>query len=132
VDVAGAVRRPGVYRLATGTRVHEAITAAGGTTRDADASSLNRAAAVVDGEQILVPARTAAPAPSGSAPGAKVSINTADVAALDQLPGIGPVTAQRIVDDRTRNGPFASVDDLDRVSGIGRATLEQLAGVATT
>lgn len=151
VDVSGQVRRPGVYELGAGSRVHEAIAAAGGLRRGADVSGINRAAPVVDGQQVLVPARpeegpgctaaanaaSAATTPSGSAAGAatdagSVSINAGDAAALDALPGIGPVTAARIVDDRTANGPFASVDDLDRVPGIGAATIEELRGSATT
>jgi competence protein ComEA len=140
VDVAGRVRRPGVYRLASGARVHEAIAAAGGPRADADLGALNRAAPVVDGQQVLVPQRGAAPS-GGSAPGAttgsagggaKVSLNSADAAALDQLPGIGPVTAQHIVDEREKSGPYASLDDLDRVSGVGPATIEALRDVVTT
>jgi competence protein ComEA len=134
VDVAGWVRRPGVYRLATGARVHEAIAAAGGAKPGADLAALNRAAPLVDGQQVLV-ARAGAE-PDGGAGGADgsmaVSINRADAAALDELPGIGPVTAARIVSEREASGPFASVDDLDRVPGVGPGTIEALRDVATT
>ncbi|MCW2926612.1 MAG: hypothetical protein JWM86_580 [Thermoleophilia bacterium] len=133
VDVAGFVRRPGVYRLAPGGRVHEAIAAAGGAKPGADLASINRAATVVDGQQVIVagPASQTRGGEDASGGGSTtVSINTADVAALDGLPGIGPVTAERIVAERTSGGPFASVDDLDRVSGIGPATIEALREVA--
>lgn len=135
VDVAGLVRRPGVYRLPAGARVHEAIAASGGTRRGAQLGVLNRAATLVDGQQVLVqagePIGTAA-ASGSSAATRTVSINTSDVAALDSLPGIGPVTAERIVAERTASGPFANIDDLDRVPGIGPATVEALRDVATT
>jgi competence protein ComEA len=114
--------------------VHEAIRAAGGVRRGANLGALNRAAVLVDGQQVLVP--DAAPAAAGSEASsggsATVSINSADVDALDALPGIGPVTAQHIVDEREAAGPFARVDDLDRVSGIGPATIEALRDVVTT
>lgn len=137
VDVAGLVRRPGVYRLAAGARVHEAIAAAGGARAGADLTALNRAAPLVDGQQVLVSARaasggTGAAAGAATSAAAAVSINAADVAALDALPGIGPVTAQRIVTEREAGGPFAAIDDLDRVPGIGPATIEALRDAATT
>jgi len=141
VDVAGFVRVPGVYRLPATARVHEAIAAAGGVRRGASLTGLNRAAPLTDGQQIVVPSTTpdthgaagpAGAASSGGGAGGKVSINAADAAALDALPGIGPVTAQRIVDDREANGPFGSVDELDRVSGIGPTMVESLREVATT
>ncbi|MCW2956316.1 MAG: competence protein ComEA helix-hairpin-helix repeat protein, partial [Thermoleophilia bacterium] len=135
---AGHVRRPGVYRLALGARVHRAIEAAGGARPGADLASINRAATVTDGQQVLVarmaPAGEAA-APAGtSAAGAtatKVSLSRASPHELDALPGIGPVTAERIVAERTANGPFADVDDLDRVPGIGPATVDQLRDLVT-
>lgn len=137
VDVAGHVRRPGVYRLETGARAHEAIAAAGGARSGADLASINRAAPLVDGQQLLVPV-AAAPGASASggagggvsSSGSTVSINAADAAELDALPGIGEVTAEHIVADRTANGPFATLDDLDRVPGIGPATIEALREVA--
>ncbi len=135
VDVAGAVRRPGVYRMHAGARVHEAIEAAGGARSGAELSALNRAAPLVDGQQVLVGSRASsgfAATATAATPGAAVSINAADVQQLQELPGIGPVTAQKIVDERESGGPFASVDDLDRVPGIGPATIESLREAATT
>lgn len=137
VDVAGAVHRPGVYRMQPGARVHEAIEAAGGATARADLSTLNRAAMLADGQQVVVTRAGDAPAggpgstPGASSAGAAVSINVADVAALDTLPGIGPVTAERIVAERESGGPFRDVDDLDRVPGIGPTTIESLRDVVT-
>lgn len=134
VDVAGSVRRPGVYRLAAGARVHEAIAAAGGARRGAQLGALNRAALLVDGQQVIVlGADNGNGAPGGAvADAATISINNADASALDALPGIGPVTAERIVAERTSGGPFASIDELDRVPGVGPATVEALRDVATT
>lgn len=130
VDVAGAVRRPGVYELPDGARVSDAIERAGGAIRGARLTGVNRAAPVVDGQQILVPVATPAlgvpVANANSHAGGPVSINGASVDDLDALDGVGPVTAQKIVDDRTANGPFRSVDDLDRVPGIGPTTVEAL------
>ena len=140
VDVAGAVRRPGVYRMSPGARVHEAIEAAGGARRGAALGALNRAAVLVDGQQVLV--GTTAPSAGGAATptagtravaaGAKVNLNSADAVALDALPGIGQVTAGHIIASREEAGPFASLDDLDRVPGIGPTTIESLRSVATT
>ena len=133
VHVVGAVRRPGVYQLADGARARDAVTAAGGATRRAALDGLNLAARVADGEQVVVPVRgrgapVAAPAP-GKPP--VVRLNDADAAALDALPGVGPATAQRIVAWREAHGPFATVDGLLDVPGIGEAKLaamrEQLA-----
>ena len=127
VDVAGLVRAPGVYRLQAGARVHEAIEAAGGARPGADVSTINRAAPVIDGQQVLVGAQVASGAggaATAASSGEQVSINTAAEGALEALPGIGPVTAARIVAERELGGPFASIDDLDRVNGIGPATIE--------
>jgi competence protein ComEA len=136
VDVAGAVRRPGLYRLAHGARVADAVARAGGATDKAALDGVNLAAPLADGEQVVVPARvsgTAAPgaaAASGPATAAgPVSLSTATAEQLDALPGIGPVTAQKIVDFRTQHGVFHSVDELDAVSGIGPAKLDQLRGL---
>lgn len=137
VHVVGAVRRTGLYRLPEGARVADAVARAGGTTRRADLTALNLAAPLADGQQVLVPAR--APAASGgtgtSAPPAaatrRVSLGAATAADLDALPGIGPVTAQKIVDWRATHGPFRSVDDLDAVPGIGPARVEQLRELVT-
>lgn len=127
VDIDGAVKNPGVYRLDPESRVGDAIDAAGGVLEGADVSSINRASRIVDGQKVFIPLGSdAALAPgSGAAPVAVdspaglVSINTADAAALDGLDGIGPATAAAIVEDRDANGPFTSLEDLMRVSGIG-------------
>jgi competence protein ComEA len=137
VDVAGAVRRPGVYRLPSGARIAEAIARAGGMNRHAAIASVNLAAPLADGEQVLVPSlgpggAGAPSATSGSGPtSSPVDLNSATVEQLDALPGIGPVTAQKIVDYRTEHGPFASVDDLDAIPGIGPARIENLRGLVT-
>ena len=132
VDVAGAVRRPGLYRLPQGSRVADAVAKAGGITSKADRLAVNLAALLVDGEQVLIPESppvgggAGGVAPDTSAGGELVHLNSADAAALDALPGVGPATAQRIVDWRTANGGFRTVDDLLEVPGIGPAKLEQL------
>jgi competence protein ComEA len=135
VSVVGLVARPGLVTLPTGARVADAVEAAGGLLPDADPTSVNLAAVVSDGEQLAVGAPAsggAAGAPAGSAatgasPGGLVDLNSAGVAELDALPGIGPVLAQRIVDHRSREGPFRSVDQLDDVPGIGPAIFAELA-----
>ncbi|MEV5336693.1 ComEA family DNA-binding protein [Streptomyces werraensis] len=128
VDVSGKVRHPGVHRLPAGSRVEDALKAAGGVRPGTRTGGLNRARFLVDGEQLVVggpaPAGAAAPAaPAGTGaaagPAALVSLNTATVDQLDTLPGVGPVLAQHIVDYRTRNGGFRSVDELREVNGIG-------------
>lgn len=132
VDVAGAVVNPGVYELTDGARVSDAIEAAGGLSEDADVSILNRASKVSDGMKITVPTqgerassagdgdtRTAASSQSAAQASGLVNINTATADELQALSGVGPSTAQAIVDDREKNGLFASAEDLMRVSGIG-------------
>ena len=145
VHVVGAVSRPGLYRLREGSRVADAVARAGGATRKADLGGINLAAPLVDGAQVLVPARlpVATPgSPSSSAgdsftseatPGAgrKLSLATATAAQLDELPGVGPVTAQKILDFRAEHGFIRSVDDLDAVPGIGPARIEQLRELVT-
>jgi competence protein ComEA len=134
VDVVGAVRRPGLYRLRDGSRVADALARAGGVTRKAELQLVNRAALVADGEQIVVPGRGAAVAASaggGSSAGAAsgpVHLNSATIEQLDALSGVGPVTAQKIIDYREQHGGFRSVDELDAVPGIGPARLEELRG----
>ena len=146
VHVVGAVQQPGVYHLAAGSRGDDAVRLAGGATSQADLQRVNLAAVLVDGQQLWIPRigeripqntlpntlpnnlSNAVPpnaVPSNGVP-ALVDINQATTADLDRLPGIGPSTAQAIVDHRTRNGPFASVDDLLRVRGIGPAKLAEL------
>jgi competence protein ComEA len=134
VHIVGAVRRPGLFRLRDGARVADALTRAGGPTRKADLSAVNLAAPLADGQQVVVPRRSppgVAPVTGTPAAGAKVSLASATVEQLDELPGIGPVTAQKIVDWRAAHGPFRSVDDLDDVPGIGPARIEQLRDLVT-
>ena len=140
VDVAGKVRRPGIVRLPAGSRVVDAVKAAGGPRRGASLSGLNLARVLVDGEQVVVgvpaPAGVAAgaastPGSGAGPPGALVNINTATQDQLETLPGIGPVTAQAILQWRTDNGAFSAVDELLEVSGIGEATLADLAPFVT-
>lgn len=136
VDVAGKVRRPGIAVLPAGSRVVDALDAAGGARRGVDLTSLNLARPVIDGEQILVgvaPAAGVAGTVDGPVPGgeALVNLNTADQAALDTLPGVGPVTADAILAWRDANGAFTSVEELLEVDGIGEATLADLAPLVT-
>jgi competence protein ComEA len=132
VDVAGAVRKPGVYRMAAGARVEDALKRAGGATPHADLSQINRAAKLEDGRQILVPRRAsqAAPAsasaPAAATPAQPVNLNTATLEQLDTLDGVGPTTAQKIIDFRTAHGGFGSVDELDQIPGIGEKKLAAL------
>jgi competence protein ComEA len=129
VDVAGAVRRPGLYRLSQGSRIADAVARAGGATTGAALDGVNLAAPLADGEQVVVPARGAslAAGPAGASPtSGPVSLSTATEEQLDALPGVGPVTAQKILDYRTKHGAFHSVDELDAVPGIGPARLDQL------
>ena len=130
VHVAGAVRRPGLYRLAEGNRVADAVARAGGATAPADTAAINLAAPLADGMQVLVPRRLPGGAGSGAA-GGRVSLSSATAADLDELPGIGPVTAQKILDYRAEHGGFRSVDDLDAIPGIGPARIEQLRDVVS-
>ena len=151
VHVTGAVIRPGVVTLGEGSRVNDAISAAGGVSPDADTQQLNLARVLTDGEQIRVPrigevlpdpapqpggvatpgAGTAPGKPSDGSASGTVNINTASASDLEKLPGIGPALAQRIVEYRDSHGPFASVDALTDVPGIGKAKLEALREQAT-
>jgi competence protein ComEA len=130
VHVVGAVHRPGLYRLRDGSRIADAVRRAGGATKRADLSLVNLAAPVADGVQVVVPrhmpAGAAATAGSAQAPAGPVHLNTATLEQLDELPGVGPATAQKILDFREEHGAFTSVDELDAVPGIGPARLEQL------
>ena len=129
VDVVGAVRRPGLYRLEQGSRIADAVARAGGATPKAELSQVNLAAPLADGEQVVVPKRGAAgaalPGAAGS-PSAPIQLSTATLEQLDTLPGVGPSTAQKILDYRTKHGAFSSVEELDAVPGIGPKRLDQL------
>ncbi|MBM9461919.1 ComEA family DNA-binding protein [Aeromicrobium sp. YIM 150415] len=130
IHVTGEVQTPGIVIVAPGSRVHEAIEAAGGVAGAPDLSTLNLAREIQDGEQIVVggpPAESSnGDAGGGAAPGGRININTADSSTLEELPGVGPVTAQAIIDRRTDHGPFRAVEDLLDVKGIGEATLAEL------
>jgi competence protein ComEA len=131
VDVVGAVRRPGLYHLAQGARIADAVERAGGATSRADLALVNLAAPLADGEQVVVPRRGSggsspgSAAPAGAA-GGPVHLSSATLEQLDALPGVGPVTAQKILDYRAKHGAFGSVDELDAIPGIGPARLDQL------
>lgn len=137
VYVCGAVRKPDVYLLAPDSIVKDAITAAGGATGDADLDRINLASPVADGQQVYVPGvgeeelpvTLPANLPEG---GGTVNINTAGASALESLPGIGPVLAQRIVDYREKHGPFTRIEEIRDVPGIGQATFEYLRDLITT
>jgi competence protein ComEA len=130
VHVVGAVRVPGLYRLARGKRVADAVERAGGATGKADLALINLAAPVADGQQVVVPARappgTAAGEGGGGEEAGPVHLNTATLEQLDELPGVGPVTAQKILDYREKHGAFSSLRELDAIPGIGPARLAQL------
>lgn len=142
VHVSGAVEAPGVAQLPPGSRVHDALEAVGGASDDADLSAVNLARPVEDGEQIHVPEPGEEPPvtgaggpgaaePPASTTGAAIDLNTAGASELEELPGVGPSIAQRIIDHREKNGPFTAVDGLLEVSGIGPATLEKIRDRAT-
>jgi competence protein ComEA len=131
VDVAGAVRQPGVYRLPAGSRVTDAVDRAGGGTGAALLEQINLAARLADGQQIVVPERVQASDPTAAAAGtgsqnAPISLGNATVEQLDTIEGIGPVTAQDIIGFRDQHGGLSSIEQLDQISGIGPATMEAL------
>jgi competence protein ComEA len=132
VHVVGAVRTPGLYKLRRSSRVADAVAKAGGATTKADLTLLNLAAPLSDGQQVVVPERAPPVSSAAGTQGAPadaagpVHLNSATAEQLDALPGVGPVTAQKIVDYRQSHGAFSSVDDLDEIPGIGPARLEQL------
>jgi len=137
VYVSGAVHRPDVYILAPDSIVKDALLAAGGATDEADLDRINLALPVADGQHIYVPrlGEENPPVPSPSVPSpsdGRININTADSAALEALPGIGPVIAQRIIDYRLANGPFTQIEEIMDVSGIGSVTFEKIKDLITT
>jgi competence protein ComEA len=128
VDVTGAVRRPGVYRMPAGSRVEAAVNRAGGAVPRAELEAVNLAARLADGQQVVIPERVAGAA-SGAVAAAEdgpISLGTATVEQLEEIDGIGPVTAGDIVEFRDEHGGFSSVEQLDQVPGIGPATMEAL------
>ncbi len=146
VDVRGAVAKPGLYTLAVGSRVQDALTQAGDVVANAETRNLNLARKLNDGEQIYVPLigeASATPPPAAPGKGAppvsaatktplgKINLNTATLEELDQLPGIGPAIAQRIIDYRNQNGAFKKIDDLKNVRGIGDALFDQIKELVT-
>lgn len=140
VHVTGAVAKPGVYTLPLESRLQDALEAAGGLTAGADTTSLNLAARLQDGERVYIPltsqdqlsnASGASSEQNGEAGTLLLDLNTATQAELESLPGIGPVTAQNIIADHEANGPFETIQDLERVTGIGPATFERLAPLIT-
>ncbi|MEJ2211532.1 MAG: ComEA family DNA-binding protein [Anaerolineae bacterium] len=141
VYVSGAVRQPDVYTLPPGSIVKDALLAAGGATVDADLDRINLALTVAEGQHVYVPHQGETEPPvqppvqqpaAPSTAGGRVNINTADAAALEELPGIGPSLAQRILDFRQTHGPFAQIEDIQEVSGIGPATFAKIQDLITT
>ncbi|HXE98981.1 MAG TPA: ComEA family DNA-binding protein [Solirubrobacterales bacterium] len=131
VHVAGAVREPDVYRLPAGSRVNDAVERAGGPTAQAELEGLNLAARLTDGQQVVMPAKVAGGgaatgSSAASTPSGPISLGTASVEELDTIEGIGPVTAQKIIDFRAQEGGVSSVDQLDQIDGIGPATMDAL------
>lgn len=141
VDVEGAVKNPGLYTMKQGDRVDDAIKAAGGTTDNADLSKLDKglASKLTDGERILVPLKgesalgttTTSSSSSSSQQQGKININTASLSDLDKLPGVGPATAQKIIDYRTQKGTFGSIEEIKEVNGIGEAKYNKLKDLIT-
>jgi competence protein ComEA len=133
VDVAGEVGDPGVYRLPAGSRVTDAVQRAGGATAKGDLEQINLAARLADGQQVVIPGRVQAPAgvaagssnPASVDPG-PISVGTATLEELDTIDGIGPVTAQSILDYRNQHGGVSAIDQLDEIDGIGPATMDSL------
>jgi competence protein ComEA len=132
VDVTGEVTDPGVYRMPAGSRVNDAVARAGGATAEASVEAINLAARLSDGQQVVVPGSAPAAASTATATGSSaastgpISIGSATVADLDTIDGIGPVTAQKIIEYRDQHGGVSSVDQLSQISGIGPATMESL------
>lgn len=126
VHVAGAVREPGVYRLPAGSRVTQAIERAGGPRPGAAPDGINLAARLADGQQVVVPARSPGATSGAAAEDGPISLGSADAAALEEIDGIGPITAAKILEFRDENGGIGAIEELDEVPGIGPATIESL------
>jgi competence protein ComEA len=133
VDISGCVKTPGVYETPDGTRLHEVIELAGGLKKKADIDAINQAEPVTDGQKILIPAKMeSGKDDSGTASGeisassGKININQADSMSLQEIPGVGPATADKIIQYRESNGRFQSIEDLKNVSGIGEKTFEKM------
>jgi competence protein ComEA len=126
VHVAGAVRRPGVYRLPAGSRVTDAVKRAGGFAAGANRDHINLAARLSDGQQVVVPGPGTAASSSVAGQSGPVSLGSATVDQLDQIDGIGPVTAQKIIEFRDQHGGLSSIEQLDQVDGIGPSTMQTL------
>jgi competence protein ComEA len=142
IQISGAVVHPGVYELPSGSRVQDAVEAAGGLTSDASMTGVNLAAPLGDGKYVVIPAITPTPVPSTSQPAAQgenppspsvglININTATLEEFDRLPDIGPVMAQRIIDYRTTSGLFTTIEDIMNVPGIGTLTFEKIKSLIT-
>lgn len=144
IDIGGAVKKPGVYEMKPGDRVFQVIEKAGGLTRKADTAMINQAEEVKDGQKLTIPKRGDAGSDARTAPesaasggssagsaGGKININTADAGTLEQITGVGPVTAQKIIEYREANGSFGSIEEIRNVSGIGEKTFEKMKGEIT-
>ncbi len=136
VDISGCVKTPGVYEISDGTRLHSVIEMAGGLTKDADIDAINQAELVTDGQKILIPAKVDTPNDGGTGvasgdvmnglTNSKININQADSTALQEIPGVGPATADKIIQYRDDNGRFQTIEDIKNVSGIGEKTFEKM------
>ncbi|MGE5654649.1 MAG: helix-hairpin-helix domain-containing protein [Bacillota bacterium] len=130
VHISGAVRQPGLYSVPLGARLNDAVQIAGGALAEADLDAVNLAAPLVDGQKYLIPVKgqqaTALSSGSTSPSSGKININTAEAKTLEQLPGVGEVRAKAIIEYRQKNGPFRSIEDLKKITGIGDKTFEQL------
>lgn len=131
VHVAGLVGRPGIYELKEGSRVHQAIEAAGGPLGEADLDSLNLASKLTDGQKIHLTKKGEPPPEQEGSVGGKTNLNTADLRKLEDLPGVGPVLAQRIIEFRQKKGGFTAVRDLLQVEGVGPKKYESLKDLVT-
>lgn len=132
VDISGCVKKPGIYKIRRNTRLFEVIELAGGLTKDADYNGFNQAERIEDGDKIIIPGKgdedgeTMPSQGTSSASGGKININTADSMALQEIPGVGPSTAEKIISYREENGRFHKKEDLMNISGIGEKTFEKM------